>query len=517
MLRDSIPGRFVAQSAYFDDPVTYNVYQGRSDDPKHLSYDRMWATQPNLRTVVDFYARNISQLGLHTFMRDGDSSERVRDNRVARLLSKPNAQTTGPEMVYALVADIALYDEGYLWVRPNIHRDELYDIHVLPAASVTRNKARALSGPESYTVTLDDAPVTIPAEQILDFKGWTPGDPTKGTSPVDTLRMILDERRAAEKYRAQLWKSAGRIGGIFRRPADAPAWSDTARGRFMRMVRDYRGNNGARSGEDMLIEDGMTYDRVALVAKEEQFVEAAKLSLETVAQVYQINPTMIGLLDNANFSNVREFRRGLYGDTLGPAIVKIEARLNTFLLPMLDEDTDTYVEFNVEAKLRGSFEEQAKVMSASVGGPWQTRNEARKLMNYPAIVGGDDLIVPKNVSEGGQASPVDGGDVSIQYGGTHQQTTDEAIQGEASGAESALFKFLEYQFASVNSRIGAGRDDWWDGKRWSKVLTQALEGVGVAHEEAVFKSDQINTKIRDHFEQHGGTPVDVDDIKPLLA
>ncbi len=520
MLRDRVAGAFNGE--FNGKTVEYQIFAGHDarDDPKYLSHDKMWKTQPNLRTVVDFYARNIAQLGLHTFERNGEDSERVRGTDLTRLLGRPNPTMTGPEFIYALVADIALYDEGFVWVRRNVARAEGYDLYVIPAPWVTRNGGDALSGPKSYSLSLDDGkPTEVPADQVIEFKGWTPSDPSKGTSPVETLRMILEERRAAEKYRNQLWKKAGRIGGMFTRPVDAPNWSNDARKRFMNMVRDFTGK-GARAGQDMLIEDGMKYERVALVAKEEQFVEAAKLSLETVAQVYQINPTMIGLLDNANFSNVREFRRGLYGDTLGPVIVKIEARLNEFLLPMIGADDDTYVEFNVEAKLRGSFEEQAKVLSSAVGGPWQTRNEARKMFNYPAIEGGDELIVPKNVSEGGQASPVDGGSASTQYEGTPEDgadTSEEPQDGTLGGLESIVVKFLDHQRASVSSRLGAGRDDWWDDSRWSKSLAGHLEDFGMTHEEALFKSDQINARVREHYETHGVCPVDIESIEELLA
>src|SRR5699024_12666713 len=69
-----------------------------------------------------------------------------------------------------------------------------------------------------------------------------------------------------------------------------------------------------------------------------------------------------------------------------------------------------FVKLNVESMLRGSFEEQAKIMSTSTGGPWMTRNEARALMDMSPLDEGDELIVPKNVSEGGQSSPQDGGE-----------------------------------------------------------------------------------------------------------
>ena len=86
-----------------------------------------------------------------------------------------------------------------------------------------------------------------------------------------------------------------------------------------------------------------------------EWVEGSRLALNTVASVYHVNPTMIGLLDNANYSNVREFRRMLYGDTLGPVIAQIEDRLNTFYVPLVDPRPSVYVEFNIDEKMQGEL------------------------------------------------------------------------------------------------------------------------------------------------------------------
>ena len=61
-----------------------------------------------------------------------------------------------------------------------------------------------------------------------------------------------------------------------------------------------------------ILEEGMTLQRIDFSASEQQFVEAAKLSLVTVAAAFHVNPTMIGQNDGANYSNVREFRRMLF-------------------------------------------------------------------------------------------------------------------------------------------------------------------------------------------------------------
>lgn len=523
MLRDNISGSFTGQ--YEGKTVNYHIGAvGSESDPKHQSCDLMWRAQPNLRTVVDFYARNISQLRLHLYKRGDTGSERVRDHAVANLMRKPNAAMAGSDFLYALVADFSLYDEAFVWVRP-ADNEAGYVLEVIPSSWVQRQVTNALDQPESYTISWGDntRPTVIPGDQIIQFKGWTPGDPTRGTSPVHTLRLILEERHAAQKYRNQVWRKSGRLGGTFTRPADAAAWSDGARRRFMRMVNDFTGNNGSRAGEDMLLEDGIKYDRVALVAKEEQFVESAKLSLETVAQVYQINPTMIGMLDNANFSNVREFRRSMYGETLGPVLTRIEDRLNNFLLPMLGVGDEFYLEFNVEAKLRGSFEEQAGVVSTATGAPWQTRNEARRLFNLPDIEGGDEIITPLNVLIGGQASSRDGGANSTQFPGAapaNGEDEEDEEDGEKSVApevtEAVLLKFLEHQRQSVNSRVGAGRKDWWEGTRWAKELSSDLVAAGHTKTESYAMSKKVNAQVQEAYLKSGLIALSLPDLVGLL-
>jgi phage portal protein BeeE len=158
----------------------------------------------------------------------------------------------------------------------------------------------------------------------------------------------------------------------------------------------------------------MTYQRVGFSAHEDEWLDNAKLSFAMVASVYHVNPTMVGLLDNANFSNVREFRKQLYGDTLGSTISMIEDRINTFLVPRVTGTADAYVEFNIAEKLRGNFEEQAQALSSATGRPWMTADEARGINNMRSL-GGDaaELVTPLNVLIGGQASPVDSGSQNV--------------------------------------------------------------------------------------------------------
>src|SRR5690606_15357761 len=163
-------------------------------------------------------------------------------------------------------------------------------------------------------------------DEVIAVRGWSPGDPECTTSPVASPRLILMEQASARKLRTEVWQRNGRVGSYVTRPPDAGRWQDADRSRFMAMLEAFTGNRGPRAGGMPLLEDGMEIKRVGFSSADEQWSESVKLSLETVAQVYHVNPTMVGVLDNANYSNVREFRQSLYGDSLGPVITMLEER-----------------------------------------------------------------------------------------------------------------------------------------------------------------------------------------------
>ena len=369
----------------------------------------LWATQPHLRLVVDFLARNIGQLGLHAYDRQDDGGrKRQMTTPLARVLRKPNPQQTNYEFIRDLVGDLALYDEAYAvrFIEPREDIEAPYSIRLLRPSWVQGSQGSSAYEPGDYIVKFPDAPESfvIPQAQVVHFHGFNPIDARTGVTPLTALKDVLAEQMNAAMFRKQLWERGGRVGAFLTRPADAPKWIGDQKEKFLTGFRAaWTGNKGSNAGGVPFLEDGMELKRLGFSAKEEQYVEGNKLSLQTVASVYHVNPTMVGLLDNANYSNVREFRRMLYGETLGPRLMELEQKINSFLLPLLDVDTDkVYVEFNTEQQLRGSFEEQAQVFSTAVGGPWLTINEARAKQNLPAIEGGDELIRPKNLYQNGE-------------------------------------------------------------------------------------------------------------------
>lgn len=450
------------------------------------SPDSLWRTQPHLRTVVDFVARNVAQLGLHVFERVGDTDRRRdRESLVSRTLAYPDGSMTTYDLIYALIGDILLYDRAYWLVGTSSETLSGHQIRRIPPSWVTPGKSDPFRV-KSWLISFRDGDqVEVDASQIVAFTGYSPVSATSGSPTIEALRDTLREQVEAARYRQQVWKRGGRVSSVLERPKDAGKWSSEARDRFREDWYSKFTGRGSGAGGTPILEDGMTLKRIDFSAQESQFVEAAKLSMTTVAAAFHVNPTMIGQNDGANYSNVREFRKMLYGDTLGPTIAQVEARLNTFLLPMLQTDpVKFYCEFNIDEKLQGNFEEQSQAYSTAAGAPWMTRNEVRARQNLPRVDGGDDLVTPLNVLLGGQASPADSGSQNVVAETEQPKQADPvAIKARPQGWDrkhaEVFRKFFKRQRSVVMSRLG-GKADWWDEDRWNRELADDLYKLGVA-------------------------------------
>ncbi|MET9158280.1 phage portal protein [Streptomyces parvulus] len=426
-------------------------------------YETIWRTQPQVRTVIGFIARNIAQLGLHVFRRVSDTDrERLREHPLAQLLSEPLPGMTQYRLIERVVSDRALYDNFY-----GIKLKLNGRLRMLPVPpTLIRPYGGNWIAPEYYETA---GGRQFGPDEVVHIHGYSPTDLTFGESPIESLRDLILEADEANRQRRQMWKGGARMTGVLVRPPDAPEWGERDRRRFREMWRSFSQGGGAEGGTPIL-EDGMDYKAVGFNPEQAQYIEARKLTREEVSAAYFIPPPLIGILDHATYSNIREQHAHLYQDTLGPWMVDLQQEFVAHLLPDLPDNKDVYCEFNIEAKMRGSFEEQAAAASTATGGPWMTRNEIRGRNNLPAVPGGDELIVPMNVTEGGLVSPRDTapepGDAPSKARGlpprskaSGRPSTLGTFDSERDALETTLTAFTERQADALLAAAGVKADD----------------------------------------------------------
>ncbi|MFD8596978.1 phage portal protein [Kitasatospora sp. NPDC059646] len=368
----------------------------------------LYATQPSVRKVTGFIARNIAGIPWKVYRRVSDTDrQRVTDHPLAQVLAAPSETTTAYRLWNSLIMDLLLDDRWCARVLPSADTASGWEIRRIPAARM-RLVSDGWDGVEKIVIQGMDGTRTeaAPRGYLFDH-GYSPAGQANGVSPMVTLRNILAESAEAVEYRRQVWRNGARVPAVIERPADAPGWSATAKDRFTESFARFIGRSGGAGGTPIL-EDGMKLVTVnAFTPRDTADIEGRQLTDAEVASAYYVAPELVGAREGT-YSNVDAFRQMLYGTTLGPIVTSFEQALNLLLLPIVAPgESDLYIEADVASKLRGSFMEQASVLQSAVGAPYMLRSEARAVQNLPYVEGTDELVTPLNVTIGGLASPRD--------------------------------------------------------------------------------------------------------------
>jgi HK97 family phage portal protein len=436
------------------------------------TYAALYRTQPNVRTVVDFLARNIAQLGLHVFRRLSDTDRvRLYDHGLVRSLANPNPATTRYRLFETLMQDLGVYFNAF-WLKVRTDDPDRIGLVRLPPEQVSM---KGFLWPTAFVWQPDGTrEVELTPERVVHFRGYDPGNPLLSVSPLETLRRILAEELAASEYREFFWTNAARVEGVIQRPLDAPPWTPDQREVF-RTSWQAAHAGGANSGKTAVLEDGMTWQQTGSSFRDSEFTATRKLTREECASAYHIPLPMVGILDHATFSNIREQHKQLYQDSLGPWLVMIEEEIERQLLTDFADRDRVYSEFNIQEKLKGSFEEQAASLRSLVGRPIMTPNEGRARLNLPSMddPAADELAAPLNM-----ANP--GGDPAL--------TDENPEQVDAQAWDATVRAFWGRQRARVQKDVPEQRAARFALHRWTiELATDLLPLLGEQRAERAFR------------------------------
>lgn len=448
-----------------------------------ISAQKIWRTQPAVRTVVSFAAKHVAALPWKIYERvDDDNRVRVHDSLAEQLLRYPypGARVTSFSLLNRITTDLLLYD--IFCVALLVDGNDEYYLQRIPPRLLTI-QSDALGNITRVLVNLARGPVDLTTEKLAISTGWS-ADSGSGVSPLTTLRQILEEQEHAVAWRNAQWDRSPKFNGYIKRPPEATSgrWEPVKREQFVQSWRDFR---ASAAGGTPILEDGMEYVSLNDTIKpaDAQDIEGRRLSTVEVCGAFHIPPELVGARQGT-FSNIAAFRQMLYGPTLGPVIDEIRQAFNAEIIPALaGSGHNIYGELDRNSAMNGSFLEQASYLQTAVGGPYLTRAEARAALDYPKLDGTDHLITPLNVTEGGLASPTDTGKQNVK-----RQENKSLPPGQHLSRVRALTmlnavkktqeKTLVEALRSIYERMMSEHEDIEDPDdfhdRWDKILAEVI-------------------------------------------
>jgi HK97 family phage portal protein len=123
---------------------------------------------------------------------------------------------------------------------------------------------------------------------------------------------------------------------------------------------------------------------ISMSMEDAQWIESRKFSVEEIARLFRVPPTIIGDLKEANYSNSVEMNKFFITNTLRRHLAMWEQAISSSLLTPASRQV-YFAEHSVEGLLRGDSNNRADFYSKGIADGWLTVDEVRKFENLPKL------------------------------------------------------------------------------------------------------------------------------------
>lgn len=346
---------------------------------------------------VDIIAGAIASLPLYVMRQSPDGRTRRRDltSDLSRVLGRrPNPWQTASEFRRMMMAHVLLRGNAYAYiVRSGRRILDLVPLHPDRMSVDDDWTGGELALTYRYT-PLNGQSRQLPAVDVLHLRDLST-DGKEGLSRVALMREAVGLSMRAQEFGARLFKDGIGVGGALKHPARL---SQEAHERLIAsMEQRYAGAENAHKW--MILEEGLSAERLGLTAEDMQFLETRKFQRSDIAMFFGVPPHLIGDTEKSTSwgSGIYEQTQGFLQFTLQPWITAWEQRLELALIDAADAGT-LYVAFDTAAMLRPSVKDRgdyyAKALGSGGSKAWMTQNEVRAELEMNPIAGGDELSGP---------------------------------------------------------------------------------------------------------------------------
>lgn len=231
-------------------------------------------------------------------------------------------------------------------------------------------------------------PTELDQWQMLHLPNVITYDGIVGHGVIQHARETIGSGIAAETRAANTFGNGGIPRAVIEHPGK---WAEENRNSFRKEWKElYTGKDP--EGVALLGGGATMKPMLGLSEKDSQYLETRQFSVEEIARWYNIPPHLLHHLLRATFNNVEELGIDFVRYCLLPLLGIWHAGIRRKLFTP-DEQTELFVEHDVDELMDGNAQSRAQLHQTLVQAGIKTRNECRKTENLDPVPGGDVFLV----------------------------------------------------------------------------------------------------------------------------
>lgn len=308
---------------------------------------------------------------------EAEKGARLADPWLVQLLEEPNGYQSYEEVIELFVIDRFITGDGFLYKRGDDGNGRPLQLLRLPPQFVEVVPGERGELVKSYEYKLpNQAPIQIPPERIIHWKGPNPHDAHRGAGIIAMGPRVFDGEIALTDTKAAYFENGARLEGVLE--AEQAISESTA----AKLRRQFAGiYAGARQAFQVaVLGRGLQYKEIQSNAKDAEYGRMADQSRDRILALFRVPKAMLGLSTETSSTTAPAEERRVFANTRMRPILDT---LQTLLTRELTADFGLQLKIDYEYQM--PIEDQFKLGGEFAKVPGVAVKEVRAQFNLPPL------------------------------------------------------------------------------------------------------------------------------------
>jgi HK97 family phage portal protein len=298
-------------------------------------------------------ATNLAAIEILPYVKKSDDSwEPDLKHEFVPLLKRPNAYMSGYSLREYLFAALKLTGNAYWYLERFAGRKVVEIWPLIPdAVKAVTSKTKMI---DKYVYTVNGKSVDIAYENMIHFRAMNPSSFIYGQGAMAAARNTVATDLFAQVWNKNFFANSTRPDSVLETDQ---VLEDGTRRRIQESWKQmYQGPGG--NGKTAILDANLKFREVSSSVKDMDFVNLRKELRNEILAAFGVPPSVVGVLEFANYSNMEQQMKAFWNHTLLPELRNVEETLTiraqqiTFTPDRLFEgDTDNVQALQPDLKL----------------------------------------------------------------------------------------------------------------------------------------------------------------------
>ncbi len=271
------------------------------------------------------------------------------------LLLKPNKQMSAVEFRRVLSLSSKLTGNAFIICEPDGKKPiELWPLQP-NKVTVRSDASNFIAG---YVYTVNGKRQDIPAEKIIHIREATPANLQYGQGALTAAKNAVTSDLYADAWNRYFFGNSARPDALLQSDTQI---SPEAQKKVVEQWKKRYG--GPKNTGTIAVLSGLKYVEINRNHKDMDFVNLRKMLREEILAAFGVPQSMVGILDQANYSNMKEQTKVFWTQTMIPEIRKFESTM-TLRAAQITGDEKTIIQADLSKVEALRDDEQAKATVA---------------------------------------------------------------------------------------------------------------------------------------------------------